>query len=166
MSECSRFSSHSVKYVALHLLWQPFSSKCPDAPLWHQPRYVIGVTGQPVDEAYDAHGGREEQHLRVEAQPGKVDPDPFTVVLPAGAFGTTVSLRRLGTSQKRDWCALLTWWGWSVALCRSREIGPSGCTSRSARFPPCCGSPSPSMGTERRQGKAVDLVENLRVNKM
>lgn len=102
MSECSRFSSHSVKYVALHLLWQPFSSKCPDAPLWHQPRYVIGVTGQPVDEAYDAHGGREEQHLRVEAQPGKVDPDPFTVVLPAGAFGTTVSLRRLGTSQKRD----------------------------------------------------------------
>lgn len=81
-----------VKYVALHLQWQPFSQKCPDAPLWHQPRDVIGVTGQPVDEAYDAHGGREEQHLRVEAQPGKVDPDPFTVVLPVDAFGTTFRL--------------------------------------------------------------------------
>lgn len=46
------------------------------------PPLVVAVGQEAVDEANGPHDGGEQQHLCVETEPRKVDPDLLSIVLP------------------------------------------------------------------------------------
>lgn len=46
------------------------------------PPDVLIIGEEPIHEADQAHHSSEEQHFRVEAQPGKVDADFLPIVFP------------------------------------------------------------------------------------
>ena len=51
----------------------------------HGPPLVLLVGQQAVQEADEPHHRSKEQHLCVEAQPGKVDPDLLSIILPVNS---------------------------------------------------------------------------------
>lgn len=154
--------------VQMSIYFWPYGFQLPDALWWYQPWYVVIITEHSIGETYDTHEGCEEQHLCVEAQPGKVDPNLFPVVLPTTTESNTHThthwtqnihpwkeCRIPCDKTKDDRCRLVTWWGWEVALCKSREIWPSSCTSCSAHSHTRHFSPFSSIDSERRENDAA-----------